>query len=80
MEAGPVQRSVLSPPRDAPGRSDYIVRGGLIGLMVGALYAGADLGKGGPGARDRVLTTPLIGVSIGAAVGALWFEVTRPRR
>lgn len=54
--------------------------GGLLGGLAGAAYSGARVGSGDSEARKQVFVPPLIGVALGAAAGALWFEVTRQRR
>ena len=54
--------------------------GGAAGGLLGAVYAGVRVGSGDAEARKKVFVPPLIGIALGAAAGALWFEVTRAQR
>ena len=84
VEARSGQRASLDPTHGGPNRvrdrRDYAVLGGFIGLAVGAAYSGARVASGDQRARDHVFAPPLVGVALGAAAGALWYEITRARR
>jgi hypothetical protein len=76
----PVRSATLVRPERAPSRGGYMFLGGSAGGLLGALYAGARLGSGDAEARRKVLVPPVIGIALGAAAGAIWFEVTHTRR
>jgi hypothetical protein len=62
------------------GRTEYMIDGGLVGLLLGGFYAGARLGSNAPGARSQVWIIPLAGVAIGAGTGALVYELRHAGR
>lgn len=62
------------------GRVQYMVGGGLVGLVVGGFYAGARLGGGASRARSQVFVIPLAGMVLGAGTGALVYELRHAGR